>query len=75
MDIEGEGLPIPIEGSFKASEQTIDLTYENDIFELFITSLSNDEISISGTITTTDTRQQNNSQCVTVWDVNISGTP
>lgn len=75
MDIEGEGIPIQLEGSFKASEQTIDIAYENDIFELFITSLSNDEISISGTITTTDTRQQNNSQCVTVWDVNISGTP
>lgn len=73
MDIEGEGLPIPIEGSFKASEQTIDLTYENDIFELFITSLSNDEISISGTITTTDTNSQSDEQCVTIWDVDIRG--
>ncbi|MBR9785125.1 MAG: hypothetical protein GYB34_12305 [Gammaproteobacteria bacterium] len=73
MDIEGEGIPMPIEGLLNASEQTIELVYENDVFELFITSQSSNEISISGTITNTETHEQSNEQCVTVWEVDISG--
>ena len=75
MDIEGEGTPTPISGNYNSVEQTIDLIYENDVFDLSIASKTDSNIEITGTITTTDTRGDSAEQCVTVWDLDIKGAP
>ena len=73
MDIEGQGTPTPISGNYNSVEQTIDLTYENDVFDLSIASKTDNYIEITGTITTTDTRDDSAEQCVTIWDLDIKG--
>lgn len=75
MDIEGEGSQTPITGNYNSTEQTIDLVYENDVFDLQINAKTSSSIEITGTITTTDTRESSSLQCVTVWDLDIKGNP
>ena len=75
MEIEGEGTQTPITGNYNSTEQTIDLVYENDVFDLQINAKTSSSIEITGTITTTDTRESSSLQCVTVWDLDIKGNP
>ena len=73
IDIEGEGQPVTISGSFDAVTQAIDIEYGIDVFELTVTATTESTIALTGSITTTDTSETGSGQCVTVFDLDVFG--